>query len=68
MANIHQEQPSIRNMQVVSSNCVHSTQSCEAYKCRIFKLFFLFREGFKKKKVKLGVLAEVRAGGRLRGG
>ena len=40
MANIGQEQPSIRNMQVVSSNRVHSTQSCEANKCRIFKPFF----------------------------
>ena len=29
---------------------------------------FHLREGFKKKKVKLGLLAEVRAGGRLRGG
>ena len=42
MANIGQEQPSIRNMQVVSSNRVHSTQSCEANKCRIFKPLFLF--------------------------
>ena len=42
MANIGQEEPSIRNMQVVSSNRVHSTHSCEANKCRIFKLFFLF--------------------------
>ena len=42
MANIHQEQLSIRNMQVVSSNRVHSTHSCEANKCRIFKPFFLF--------------------------
>ena len=41
MANIHQEQPSIRNMQVVSSNRFHSTHSCEAIKCRIFKPFFL---------------------------
>ena len=40
MANIGQEQPSIRNMQVVSSNRVHSTQSCEANECRIFKPFF----------------------------
>ena len=40
MANIHQEQLSIRNMQVVSSNRFHSTQSCEANKCRIFKQFF----------------------------
>ena len=39
MANIHQEQSSIRNMQVVSSNHVHSTQSCESNKCRIFKPF-----------------------------
>ena len=42
MANIAQEQPSIRNMQVVSPNCVHSTQSFEANKCWIFKQFFLF--------------------------
>ena len=40
MANIAQEQPSIRDMQVVSSNRVHSTPSCEANKCRIFKPFF----------------------------
>ena len=40
MANIHQEQHSIRNMQVVSSNRVHSTHSCEANKCWIFKPFF----------------------------
>ena len=32
MANIAQEQPSIRNMQVASSNFVHSTQLCEANK------------------------------------
>ena len=38
MANIH----SIRKMQVVSSNCVNSTQSCEVNKCRILKPFFLF--------------------------
>ena len=42
MANIHQEQPSIRNMPVVSSNRVHSTHSCAANKCRIFKPFVLF--------------------------
>ena len=40
MANIHQEQPSIKNMQVVSSNRVHSAHSCEANKCQIFKPFF----------------------------
>ena len=40
MANIHQEQPSIRNIQVVSSKRVHSTHSCEANKCRIFKPIF----------------------------
>ena len=40
MANIHQEQPFIRNMQVISSNRVHSTHSCEANKCRNFKPFF----------------------------
>ena len=33
MANIGQEQPSIKNMQVVSSNRVHSTHLCEANKC-----------------------------------
>ena len=32
MANIAQEQPSIRNMQVVSSNRVYSTNPCEANK------------------------------------
>ena len=42
MAYIGQEQPSIRNMQLVSSNCVHSTHLCEANKCWIFKPFFLF--------------------------
>ena len=31
-ANIHQDSTSIRNMQVVSSNRVHSTHSCEANK------------------------------------
>ena len=40
MANIHQEQPSIRNMQVVSSNRVYSTHSCEANKWRFFQCFF----------------------------
>ena len=40
MANIAHEQPSIRDMQVVSSNHVHSTHLCEANKCRIFKPFF----------------------------
>ena len=42
MANIHQDGHSIRNIQVVSSNRVHSTPLCEANKCRIFKPFFLF--------------------------
>ena len=42
MANIHQDGLSIRNIQVVSSNRVHSTHFCEANKCRIFKPFFLF--------------------------
>ena len=42
MANIHQDGHSIRNIQVVSSNRVHSTHFCEANKCRIFKPFFLF--------------------------
>ena len=37
MANIQQEQHSIRNMQVVSSNHIHPTHSCEANKCLIFK-------------------------------
>ena len=40
MANIHQDGNSIRNIQVVSSNRVHSTHLCEANKCRIFKPFF----------------------------
>ena len=40
MANIHQDGHSIRNIQVVSSNRVHSTPLCEANKCRIFKPFF----------------------------
>ena len=40
IANIHQERHSIKNMQMVSSNRVHSTHSCEANKCRIFKPFF----------------------------
>ena len=40
MANIHQEQHSIRNMQVVSSIRVHSTHSCEANKSRNSKPFF----------------------------
>ena len=42
MANIHQDGNSIRNIQVVSSNRVHSTRLCEANKCWIFKPFFLF--------------------------
>ena len=42
MANIHQDGHSIRNIQVVSSNRVHSTHLCEANKCPIFKPFFLF--------------------------
>ena len=36
MANIHQDGHSIRNIQVVSSNRVHSTHLCEANKCRSF--------------------------------
>ena len=40
MPNIGQEQPSIRNVLVVSSNRVHSTHLCEANKCGIFKPFF----------------------------
>ena len=40
MAKIHQDEYSIRNMQVVSSNRVHSTHSCDANKCGIFKPFF----------------------------
>ena len=39
MANIHQEQHSIRNMQVVSSSWLHSTHSCEANKRRNSKPF-----------------------------
>ena len=37
--NIHQEQQSIRNMQVVSSICVHCTHSCEANKVGILSRF-----------------------------
>ena len=40
MANILQDKHSIRNIQVVSSNRVHSTHSFEVNKCRIFKPFF----------------------------
>ena len=40
MANIHQDGVSIENMQVLSSNCVHSTHSCEANEYGIFKPFF----------------------------
>ena len=39
LANMHQDVNYIRNMQVVSSNRVHSTHSCEANKCWIIKLF-----------------------------
>ena len=47
MANIHQDGNSIRNIQVVSSNCVHSAHLCEANKCRIFKPFFVYQiKGF----------------------
>ena len=42
MVDIHKDGNSIRNMQVVSSNRVHSTHLCEANKCRIFKPVFLF--------------------------
>ena len=40
MADIHQDGNSIRNIQVVSSNRVHSSHSCEANKGFIFKHFF----------------------------
>ena len=40
MANIHQDGNSIRNIQVVSSNRVHSIHLFEANRCRIFKPFF----------------------------
>ena len=40
MDNIPQDGNSIRNIQVVSSNRFHSTHSCEANKCWIFKPFF----------------------------
>ena len=40
MANMHQEGVSIENMQVLSSNRVHYTHSCEANRYRIFKPFF----------------------------
>ena len=64
MADIHQEQPSIRNLQVVSSHRVHSTHSCEVNKCQIFKAFsFVYQiKGFqcliskeKLKKINLRV-------------
>ena len=43
MAYIHQELHSIRNMQVVSSNCVHSTHLCAANK----QFFFVYQiKGF----------------------
>ena len=42
MANMHHDGNSIRNIQVVFSNRVHSTHLCEANKCRIFKPSFLF--------------------------
>ena len=44
MANIHQEGNFIRNMQMVSSNRVHSTHSCKAKECQIFKMFFCFSD------------------------
>ena len=40
MANIHQDGHSIRNIQVVSSNRVHSNHLCEANRCRISKPCF----------------------------
>ena len=46
MANIHQDGHSIRNIQVVSSNSLHSTRLCEANKCRIFKPLKLFQSIF----------------------
>ena len=42
MANIYQEQHSIRNMQMVSLICVHSTHSCEANKSQNSKQFFAY--------------------------
>ena len=42
MTKIHQDGVSIENMQVLSSNRVHSTNSCEANKYGIFKPIFLF--------------------------
>ena len=41
LANMHQDGNSIRNIKLVSSNRVHSTHSCEANKCQIFKPFFV---------------------------
>ena len=37
MADIHQDVVSIKNMQVLSSNHVYYTHSCDANKCPIFK-------------------------------
>ena len=39
MANIYQEQHSIRNMQLVLSIRIHSIHSCEANKVRILNYF-----------------------------
>ena len=43
IANIHQDDNSIRNFQLVSSNRVHSTPLCEANKCRILNHFFVYQ-------------------------
>ena len=43
MANIHQDGVSIENIQLLSSNRVHSTHSCEANKYGIFKPFFAYQ-------------------------
>ena len=43
MANIQQDEHSIRNMQVVSSNRVHFTHSRETIKCRKARIFTTFK-------------------------
>ena len=49
MANIHQDEHSIRNMQVVSSNRAHSTHSCHFF-CLSDKrcLMLIFKKELKK--------------------
>ena len=55
MANIPQDRLSIRNIQVISSNRVHSTHQCEANKCWIFKPFLTSESSFYKSYVWVGL-------------